>query len=49
MLVNGTARLVGFFGRTFRGFQNGDTQRYAAVMAIAAAVILWTVIGMGGR
>jgi NADH-quinone oxidoreductase subunit L len=49
VLVNGTARLFGFFGRTFRGFQNGDTQRYAAVMAIAAAVILWTVIGMGGR
>jgi NADH-quinone oxidoreductase subunit L len=49
VLVNGTARLFGFFGRTFRGFQNGDTQRYAAVMALAAAVILWTVIGMGGR
>jgi NADH-quinone oxidoreductase subunit L len=49
VLVNGTARLFGFFGRAFRGVQNGDAQRYAAVMAIAAAVILWTVIGMGGR
>ena len=49
VLVNGSARLVAFFGRAFRGIQNGDVQRYAAVMALAAAVILWTVIGMGGR
>lgn len=47
--MNGSARLAGALGRAFRGIQNGDTQRYAAVMAIAAAVILWTVIGMGGR
>jgi NADH-quinone oxidoreductase subunit L len=49
VLVNGTARLFGFFGRAFRGVQNGDAQRYAAVMALAAAVILWAVVGMGGR
>ena len=49
VLVNGTARLFGFFGRAFRTVQNGDAQRYAAVMAVAAAVLLWTVLGMGGR
>jgi NADH-quinone oxidoreductase subunit L len=49
VLVNGTAKLAGFLGRAFRGVQNGDTQRYAAVMAVAAAVILWTVLRVGGR
>jgi len=29
--------------------QNGDVQRYAAIMAMAAAVILWSVLGAGGR
>jgi NADH-quinone oxidoreductase subunit L len=48
VLVNGSARLAGFFGGVFRLVQNGDVQRYAALMAIAAAVILWTVLG-GGR
>jgi len=28
---------------------NGDAQRYAAVMALAAAIILWVVLGPGGR
>ena len=46
VLVNGVARFTGFLGRGFRVFQNGDAQRYAAVMAMAAAVILlWTVYG----
>jgi NADH-quinone oxidoreductase subunit L len=50
LLVNGSARLVGFFGGVFRRVQNGDAQRYAAVMAIAAAVILGTLVfGLGGR
>ena len=49
VLVNGVARFFGFLGRAFRVFQNGDAQRYAAVIAIAAAVILWTVIGVGGH
>jgi NADH-quinone oxidoreductase subunit L len=49
VLVNGSARLFGFLGRAFRGVQNGDAQRYAAMMAIAAAVILWSVVGLGGR
>jgi NADH-quinone oxidoreductase subunit L len=48
VLVNGVARLVGVLGGFVRLVQNGDVQRYAAVMAIAAAVILWTVLGVGG-
>jgi NADH-quinone oxidoreductase subunit L len=49
LFVNGIARTVGFFGAAFRVAQNGDVQRYAAVMAVAAAAILWTVLGAGGR
>jgi NADH-quinone oxidoreductase subunit L len=50
VLVNGAARSAAFLGRAFRGVQNGDVQRYAALMAVAAAVILgWSVLGMGGR
>ncbi len=49
VLVNGSARLAGFLGRVFRVVQNGDAQRYAAVMAVAAAVILWSVLRVGGR
>jgi len=49
VLVNGVARFCGFLGRAFRVFQNGDAQRYAAVIALAAAVILWTVYGVGGH
>jgi NADH-quinone oxidoreductase subunit L len=29
--------------------QNGDVQRYAAIMAVAAAVILLSVLGVGGH
>ncbi len=49
LLVNGVARVVAFTGGVFRLAQNGDVQRYAAIMAMAAAVILWTVLGAGGR
>jgi NADH-quinone oxidoreductase subunit L len=49
LLVNGAARTAGFLARSLRGVQNGDVQRYAALMAVAVAVILWTVLGMGGR
>jgi NADH-quinone oxidoreductase subunit L len=49
VLVNGSARLAAALGRTFRGVQNGDAQRYAALMAVAAAVILFFVLGAGGR
>jgi NADH-quinone oxidoreductase subunit L len=46
LLVNGSARLAAGLGKAFRGFQNGDAQRYAAVIAMAAAVLLvWSVFG----
>jgi NADH-quinone oxidoreductase subunit L len=49
LLVNGVARVVAFVGSVVRLAQNGDVQRYAAIMAMAAAVILWSVLGVGGR
>jgi NADH-quinone oxidoreductase subunit L len=48
IFVNGVARTVGLVGGAVRVFQNGDVQRYAAVMAVAAAVILWSVLSVGG-
>ena len=48
LLVNGVARAVGGTAAVVRLAQNGDLQRYAAFMAIAAAVILWSVLGVGG-
>ncbi|HET7824312.1 MAG TPA: NADH-quinone oxidoreductase subunit L [Anaeromyxobacter sp.] len=48
IFVNGVARTVALVGGAVRGFQNGDVQRYAAIMAVAAAVILWSVLGVGG-
>jgi NADH-quinone oxidoreductase subunit L len=48
VLVNGVARSFGFLSRAFRFVQNGDVQRYAAIMAVGAAVILWTVLGLRG-
>jgi NADH-quinone oxidoreductase subunit L len=47
LLVNGIPRLVAFLGSVLRLVQNGDVQRYAAFMALAAAAILWTVLGAG--
>jgi len=47
-LVNGIPRFFAATGAIFRTAQNGDVQRYAAVMAVAAAVILWAVLGVGG-
>jgi NADH-quinone oxidoreductase subunit L len=48
LMVNGTARATAAFARIFRTLQNGDVQRYAALMAVAVAVILWTVLRGGG-
>jgi NADH-quinone oxidoreductase subunit L len=48
LFVNGAARTAGVFGRLIRVAQNGDVQRYAAVMAVAAALLLWAVLGVGG-
>ena len=36
------------FGAVARLAQNGDVQRYAAYMAMAAALVLWSVLGAGG-
>ena len=49
LLVNGIPRLVAFLGSVLRLAQNGDVQRYAAFMALAAAAILWTVLGAGAQ
>ncbi|MBK9518406.1 MAG: NADH-quinone oxidoreductase subunit L [Anaeromyxobacter sp.] len=46
--VNGVAKVAGLLGSFVRLSQNGDLQRYAAIMAVAAAAILWTVLGVGG-
>ena len=48
-LVNGVGRLARWVASVVRVFQNGDVQRYAAVMAIAAALILGVALGMGGH
>jgi NADH-quinone oxidoreductase subunit L len=48
LMVNGVARLVGFLGSVSRLAQNGDVQRYAAFMALAAAAILAVALGVGG-
>jgi NADH-quinone oxidoreductase subunit L len=48
ILVEGTARTAAAFSRIFRTLQNGDVQRYAALMAVAVAAILWTLLGRGG-
>ena len=45
LLVNVIARGIGWASSLIRLFQNGDLQRYAALMAVAAAVILWTIVG----
>ncbi len=47
-VVNGVGRVAAWLGGVVRLVQNGDVQRYAAIMAVAAAVILWTVLGVGG-
>jgi NADH-quinone oxidoreductase subunit L len=51
-IVNGVGRSAVALGAVIRTFQTGDLQRYAALMALAAAVVLssvvWTVLGSGG-
>ena len=48
-LVTVLARGTAWVSSVVRLAQNGDVQRYAAIMAMAAAVILWSVLGAGGR
>ena len=47
-IVNGVGRGTRALGSLVRLFQNGDVQRYAALMAVAAAIILGVALGMGG-
>jgi len=49
IFVNGVPRALYAIGDTLRGWQNGNLQRYAAVIAIAAAAVLWAVLGTGGH
>jgi len=48
-LVNGVGRGSRWVASVVRLFQNGDVQRYAAIMAVAVAIILGLALGMGGR
>jgi NADH-quinone oxidoreductase subunit L len=49
VFVNGIPRLIAATGRALRLLQNGDVQRYAAAIAVAAAAIVWLALGGGGR
>ncbi len=40
LLVNGPAQAVAFVGGVSRRFQNGDTQRYAAVLALGVCFLV---------
>ncbi len=42
--VNGTAQVAGWTGQVLRVLQNGDVQRYAAVMAIGVAAVVWALV-----
>jgi NADH-quinone oxidoreductase subunit L len=46
ILVSGTARVVASTAALLRQIQNGDAQRYVAMMVLAAAAIAGTVLGM---
>ena len=46
LLVRGTARVTHWAGRALRQLQNGDLQRYAAVMAIGAVVAVAVVMSI---
>src|SRR5262249_39382722 len=43
ILVRGSAHLVRASAQIFRLFQNGNVQRYLAVLILAATAILWMV------
>lgn len=41
VLINGSAFVVGLFGRLTRWFQNGQVQRYLVGVVIGAAAVFW--------
>jgi NADH-quinone oxidoreductase subunit L len=49
IFVNGVPRAVYAIGDVLRGWQNGNLQRYATVIAVGAAFILWAVLSAGGQ
>ena len=49
IFVNGIPRAVNGIGDVLRSLQNGNIQRYAALIAVAAAALLWVVLGVGGN
>jgi NADH-quinone oxidoreductase subunit L len=49
IFVNGVPRAVFGIGDVLRGWQNGNLQRYATVIAVGAAFILWAVLSAGGQ
>lgn len=48
IFVNGVPKAVHAIGDVLRGWQNGNLQRYATVIAIGAAFVLWAVLAGGG-
>jgi NADH-quinone oxidoreductase subunit L len=48
IFVNGVPKAVYAIGDVLRGWQNGNLQRYATVIAVGAAFILWAVLAAGG-
>jgi len=48
IFVNGVPKAVYAVGDVLRGWQNGNLQRYATVIAVGAAFILWAVLAAGG-
>jgi NADH:ubiquinone oxidoreductase subunit 5 (subunit L)/multisubunit Na+/H+ antiporter MnhA subunit len=48
IFVNGVPKAVYAIGDVLRGWQNGNLQRYATVIAIGAAFVLWAVLAAGG-
>jgi NADH-quinone oxidoreductase subunit L len=49
IFVNGVPKAVYSIGDVVRGWQNGNLQRYATVIAIGAAAVLWAVLASGGN
>jgi NADH-quinone oxidoreductase subunit L len=48
IFVNGVPKAVYAIGDVMRGWQNGNLQRYATVIAIGTAALLWAVLAAGG-
>jgi hypothetical protein len=47
--VNGVPKAIYSIGDVLRGWQNGNLQRYATVIAIGTVAVLWAVLASGGN